>query len=65
MNETPLQYPTGPACLFATAAREGLTEGELRARRDRILNDFAEKKAVPTDELLNELAEINIALGEA
>lgn len=41
------------------------TEKALRARRDRILNDFAEKRAVVTDELLRELYDLNIQLGEA
>lgn len=65
MDDMTLQYPAGSASLFAATAREGVTEQALRERRDRILNDFHEKRAVPTDELLRELYDINIALGEA
>lgn len=57
--------PEGLAATFAALARGTEVEKALRARRDRILTDFAEKRAVPTDELLMELVNINIALGES
>ena len=37
----------------------------LQGRREEILTAFVNKEAFPTNELLEELAEINIKLGEA
>lgn len=40
-------------------------ENALRARRAEILTAIEEGKVSPTEEVLRELAEINIELGEA
>jgi hypothetical protein len=36
----------------------------LRERRDEILTAIAEKRVEPTEELMRELAELNIACGD-
>jgi len=51
--------------LFLEHAKGYRTERALRERRDEILNAFEEKLARPTRALLEELAEINIRLGDA
>lgn len=58
-------YQTGPASLFVLAARESLTDQELRERRERILKGFENRDIPITADLLAELCEINQALGEA
>lgn len=58
-------YQTGLASLFVLAARESLTDAQLRERRERILKGFENKDTPITDDLLAELCEINQALGEA
>lgn len=51
--------------LFLEHAGGKFTERALRERRDRILTAITNKIIQPTQEVLEELAEINISLGEA
>lgn len=64
--EEPVVYRTGSAAIFAIVARaETVTMQGLRLRRDEILLAIEARKVQPTLDVLRELAEINMALGEA
>jgi len=51
--------------LFIEHAAGYYTERALRERRDRILKAIEDRIVEPTKDVLEELAQINISLGEA